>query len=163
MYAVWLLPSSEDRKILEKIISELAERYDSPKFIPHITTYGLIDIDLEKLKRFVDNSIKNISSFDVPTKNLAYTDNIWKTLFINIQMNSNLENIFQNLQKQLGSVSHYEYLPHVSLIYKIMPEAEKKFLLNQIKIPNKLSINKIAIQEFSHDITKWKLVKEMHL
>ena len=94
MYAVWLVPSTKDRKILQKIISDLADKYKSPVFIPHITTYGLVDVALGTLEDFVCNSIQEIKSFDVYTNNLGYSDNIWKTLFINIQMNSDLKKIF---------------------------------------------------------------------
>ncbi|RDJ32053.1 MAG: hypothetical protein DWQ18_00015 [Crenarchaeota archaeon] len=159
MYAVWLVPSNKDRKILQKIISDLADKYKSPVFIPHITTYGLVDIALGKLEDFVCNSIQGIKSFDVYTNNIDYSDNIWKTLFINIQMNYELEKIFQNLQKQLDNISHYDYLPHVSLIYKKMKDDEKKSLVDNLQIPKKFHIDKIAIQEFSEDVTNWKLVR----
>lgn len=162
MYAVWLIPSTEDRIILEKIIFNLADKYNAPKFIPHITTFGLNSVALDKLEYIVSNSIKNMKSFNVSTLNLGYSDNIWKTLFINVQMNSNLEIIFKNLQKQLGTTFHYDYNPHISLIYKKLLDKEKKFLSKNLEIPDKVKINKIAIQKFFQDITKWKIVKEIY-
>ena len=161
MYAVWLIPSTNDRILLEKIIFNLAEKYNSPKFTPHITTYGLNSVPLDELEHIVSNSIKDMKSFDVSTLNIDYSDDIWKTLFINIQMNSNLETIFKNLHKQLGNTFHYDYSPHLSLIYKKISDKEKKFLSINLKILDKFRINKIAIQEFFPDITKWKLVKEI--
>ena len=47
MYAIWLTFSQNDKKYLGKIIKKIAKKYDAPEFEPHITIYGLIDIEIE--------------------------------------------------------------------------------------------------------------------
>ena len=44
MFAIWLLPNEKDTIYLEKIINNLSLKYDSPKFLPHITIHGLVNL-----------------------------------------------------------------------------------------------------------------------
>ena len=47
MFAVWYLFDKDDENYLCEIIGNLAKKYNSSSFIPHITAYGLLDIDLK--------------------------------------------------------------------------------------------------------------------
>ena len=53
MYAIWLTFSQNDKKYLRKIIKNIAKKYDAPEFEPHITIYGLIDIEINLIKKFL--------------------------------------------------------------------------------------------------------------
>ncbi|MFB5605801.1 MAG: hydrolase, partial [Nitrosarchaeum sp.] len=49
MHAIWLTFSKNDRDYLKKIIDQIAEKYNAPKFEPHITVYGLIDSKMSSI------------------------------------------------------------------------------------------------------------------
>ncbi len=160
MFAVWFIFDKEDTNHLSHTIKHLSLLYNSSIFIPHITAYGLVDVELDVMDKIVTNSIKNKKSFIVEKNNISYSDDFWKTLFIEICPNDQLTIITKMLTESLTSFSKYEFKPHVSLIYKEMNLAEKKKLVNALNIKNSFKISGMCIVQFSEDIEKWKIVRE---
>lgn len=160
MLAVWFIFDKEDSTYLSHIIKHLSTQYNSSIFVPHITAYGLVDVELDVIDKIVANSIKNKKSFIVEKSNVSYSDDFWKTLFIEIYPNNQLTIITKILTESLTSFSKYEFKPHVSLVYKEMNLDEKKKLVNTLNIKNSFKISGMCIVQFSEDIKKWKIVRE---
>jgi len=160
MFAIWFVFKKEDRKYLSQIIKELCTQYNSSVFVPHITAYGLVDVDLNVLDKIVSDSIKGEKSVIIEKNSISYSDDFWKTLFIEICTNDHLKKINKRLTESLISFSKYEFKPHVSLIYKEMNQNEKKKLANTLHIKKSFKITGMCIQQFSKDIEKWEIVKE---
>ena len=159
MFAVWYLFDKDDEDYLFKIINDLAEKYDAPSFIPHITAYGLLNIDLKTLDDEILETIQKIKSFSVETNTINFSDDFWKTLFVEILPSKHLVKINNNLTKNLSQFSKYEFLPHISLLYNNMEKNQKQSLAESLDLKKFFKIKGLGIQEFSQNIDKWKLVK----
>jgi len=162
MYAIWALFEENDDKYLSKIIEDLSEVYHSSKFFPHITVYGLADIKLRIIEKVVSDSIENLKPFKVNKIGINYSDDFWKTVFIEIRPNHELKLINTRLCSKLKKYATYEFAPHISLIYKKMKSSEKMKISN-MKIKNKFTIDSIAIQQFSENIAEWKIIRNFKL
>lgn len=163
MYAIWLLLDDKDTIYIKDIINELSLKFDSPKFIPHITIYGLVDIDYLTVEKIVRNSISEATSFFVRKSELKYSDNFWKSLFIDIKRNKELYLLNMKLKLELYKFNKYKFSPHISLMYKNLNKTEKVKILQNLKIKNKFRINKMAILKFLEKISEWKIVQIFHL
>lgn len=120
MYAIWFVFEKNDNKYFLDIIQKLCTKYKSPLFTPHITAYGLVDASLDNLDRMVIDSIKEERQFIVEKIKVSYSDDFWKTFFVEFQPNDVLERINKRLTAFLKSFNKYEFKPHASLIYKKM-------------------------------------------
>ena len=163
MFAIWFLFGKEDGRYLEHIIKDLATQYNSPFFIPHITAYGLVNTNLETIDNLILESIKGVKPFLVEKNSIGYSDDFWKTLFIEIKQNLYLNSINEKLTNGLSKFSNYEFSPHVSIIYKKMNENEKKFMVQNLNVKNDFLVSKIVIHEFSNNVEDWKIIKEYDL
>ena len=163
MYAIWFVFEKDDREYVSNIIKELNAQYKSQIFVPHITAYGLVDADLDVLDKIVLNSIKGEKPFTVEKKSISYSDDFWKTVFVEIHPNKELVRIHDRLTKSLASFGKYEFEPHVSLIYKKMNPEQKKNLIASLDVKNRFKINGICIMQFSEDISKWMIVRQYNL
>ncbi len=159
MFAVWYLFDKDDEDYLFEIINDLAKKYDAPSFIPHITAYGLLNIDLKTLDDKILETIQKIKSFSVETNTINFSDDFWKTLFVEILPNKHLVKINNNLTKNLSQFSKYEFLPHISLLYKNMEKNQKQFLAESLVMKKNFKIIGMGIQQFSENIKEWKLVR----
>ena len=163
MYAIWLVFEKNDTYYFSNIIKELSTQYNSQVFEPHITVYGLVDVDLDELDKIVADSIQGEKQFVVEKNKVSYSDDFWKTLFVEFKPNIQLERISKKLTKSLESFSKYEFKPHVSLIYKKMNQDEQKKLSSSINIKEHFKITGMVIQQFNEDIEKWKIVRKYDL
>ncbi|QLH06604.1 hydrolase [Nitrosopumilus ureiphilus] len=163
MYAVLLLFEKNDKEYLSQIISKLSNQYKSPFFTPHVTVYGLVDTSLEELDKIILDSIKGIKSFNIEKNTISFSDDFWKTLFIEFNSNENMLKINKNLTKYLSQFAKYDLKPHASLIYKEMTTREKQRLADTIEIKNSFKITGVGIQVFSERIEEWKIVREHQL
>lgn len=163
MFAIWLLPNHKDTEYLQKIINKLSLKFNSPKFLPHITIYGLLSLDLNKIEKVIKNSIYEIKPFVVNKKEIEESDNIWKSLFINIEKNNKLFLINNKLSEGFIEINKKEFSPHISLLYAKLTKLQKLEIIKNLKIKNEIEINRIAILKFSKNINKWKIVKVFEL
>ena len=163
MFAIWFLFGKEDGRYLEHIIKDLATQHNSPFFIPHITVYGLVNTNLETIDNLILESIKGVKPFLVEKNSIGYSDDFWKTLFIEIKQNLYLNSINEKLTNGLSKFSNYEFSPHISVIYKKMNENEKKFMAQNLNVKNDFLVSKIVIHEFSNNVEDWKIIKEYDL
>ncbi|MFB5638056.1 MAG: 2'-5' RNA ligase family protein [Nitrosarchaeum sp.] len=163
MHAIWLTFSKNDRDYLKKIIDQIAEKYNAPKFEPHITVYGLIDSKMSSIDTVIKETTLNCDSFLVKKSEVLQSDDLWKTVYIELKMNEQMKLIHKNLKKHFEKILKYQFNPHISLIYKILSSEEKNKIINELKIKNEFRVDKLAIQKFSPDIEKWEIVKEYSL
>ena len=163
MYAIWFLFEKNDQEYFSQIISKLSNQYGSPIFTPHVTVYGLIDTELEELDEIILDSINGIHSFNIEKNILSFSDDFWKTLFVEFNSNDEMQEINKNLTQHLSKFAKYELKPHASLIYKEMSTEEKQRLSDTLEIKNSFKITGIGIQLFSERIDEWKIVREHQL
>ena len=163
MFAVWFTFEKNDEKYLYGIIEKLGKQFDAPIFLPHITAYGLVDIKIDQLEKIVVSCINEEKPFIVEKMEISHSDDFWKTVFIEIYPNGQLERINKQLTKSMCSFGKYKFNPHVSLIYKKMTILQRESLTKSINIKNKYKINGLCIQQFSKDISKWEIIHRYSL
>ena len=160
MHAIWLTFSKSDREYLKNIIDKISEKYQAPKFEPHITIYGLIDSEISLIETIAKEITLNQNSFLVKKSEILQSDELWKTVFIELKTSQQLESIHKKFKKHFEKISNYEFDPHISLIYKILSTEERIKIINKLNIKKEFVVSKLAIQKFFPDIEKWKIVKE---
>lgn len=163
MHAIWLTFAKNDRDYLRKIIDDISEKHNAPKFEPHITVYGLVNSEIKLIDKIAKEAVLNCNSFVVRKSEILQSDELWKTIYIELKMNDSLELIHENLKKHFEKISKYEFKPHISLIYKILPIEEKIRIINELDIKEEFTVDKLVVQKFFPEVEKWKIVKRYSL
>jgi 2'-5' RNA ligase len=163
MYAIWLTFSQNDKKYLRKIITNIAKKYHAPEFEPHITIYGLIDIEINLIKKILKKIAKNNKSFITRKTKILQSNNLWKTIYIELENQKEFIKIYQNLKGYFEQIEKNEFNPHISLIYKILSTTEKTQIINQLNIKKEFTIEQIVILKFFPEIEKWKIIEKYDL
>lgn len=144
-FSVWLVPQKNDEKELSSIIDNLAKENDSPVFTPHLTLIGDTNIGFEDIKSAVDEVFANQKPFTIKTQKVSKSELFFKTVFIEFDVNETLRNLFQTLSQRTDKRSIDNFKPHISLIYKLMPEDEKVKIINSLNIKNEYTIGGVYI------------------
>ena len=78
-YAIWLVPSEADELALQVIIDELAQRFGTPRFKPHMTLCsGQWANSVEQLNTCTEAIARESTAVCVDTRGLDYTDRLFQ-------------------------------------------------------------------------------------
>ena len=160
MYCIWLTFNSSD---LSEIIMKLALKYNSPVFQPHCTIIGKTDVSLPRIKSAVIDLMSNYKPIDVHPVKISYTDNIWRTLYIELDENKSLNKWHDHICNLLAINCDKEYLPHISLIYNSISLEEKKKISKNIQLKSAYKIQSIQIIDCGIKVDDWRTVFEFKI
>jgi len=161
LVSIWLIPTQEDAQYLQTIINNLAATYQAPVFNTHCTLYSPTDLPALELRKILERSAKNMKSFYVKKVMIRHTENIWKTIFIELLVSPELEQLHQAVISQFPKEQPYEFLPHISLIYKEMPYKEKEDIIRNLQVKNSFKMDKIAAVRTGPNVDNWATVVEI--
>ena len=163
MISIWLTPAKEDAAYLQNIINELTSVYRAPVFSPHMTLLSPVDLNVNELGSVLTNVAQEITPLFVTMSSLNHTNNIWKTVFIEMEESLELVHLQQGLVSQFPSASPYEFLPHISLIYKEMLEEQKEDIIRNLSVRNSYKMDKIIVMRTGPNVDQWEKVLEVKL
>ncbi len=162
-FSIWLCPVNNDSIHISEIISNLSTQYDAPVFIPHVTIFSPVTCDLRTLDDLMKNIVVDIKPLCVNVKNLEHSNFLWKTVFINLEINDSLEFVFNKLNSKLSKFSSYDFLPHISLIYKSLDSQIRQKIIGTCSVKNSFCFDKISIISSSENVSDWIIRKSYQL
>ena len=163
MISIWLTPAKEDAAYLQNIINELASVYQVPVFSPHMTLLSPVDLNVNELRSVLTNVAQEIAPLFVTMSGLNHTNNIWKTVFIELEESLELVHLQQGLVSQFPSAPPYEFLPHISLIYKEMLDEQKEDIICNLSVRNSYKMDKIIAMRTGPNVDQWENITEVQL
>ena len=161
MISIWLIPAREDAQYIQVIIDNLSINYQAPVFSPHCTLYSPIDLRKAELKKILERSAKNMKSFYVKNIMISHTEDLWKTIFIELLRSSELEQLQQEVISQFQVEQPYNFSPHISLLYKEIPDKIKEDIIRNLQVKNSFKMDKIAAVRTGPNVDNWETVVEI--
>ena len=161
MVSIWLIPAPADAQYLQGIINNLAATYQAPVFNTHCTLYSPTDLPALEIKKILEQSANNMESFYVKKATISHTENIWKTIFIELLSSPELEQLQQAVINQFPNGQSYEFLPHISLLYKEIPDKKKEDIIRNLQVKNSFKMDKIAAVRTGPNVDNWATVVEI--
>lgn len=168
-FSIWIIPEQEYYDYLVEIIEQISCKYIAPYFEPHVSIYTGIYTNEDDIENI---ALKCASSdlISLHIKMVSYTENIFKSLYIDFDNNFKLERISQAINRELKYPMHYSLQPHLSLMYKEMSPLDKEEIIKQIG----LNITYVKFNRFRiitptnttqgwTDISKWKTILDRNL
>lgn len=133
-FSVFLTPAAPDFAYTQKLIEEYCAKFDQPSFEPHVTVYTGDLTDPERLKMAVSHAAAEVSPYSLRVRGIGCSDEYFRTLFIELEENRLLREIFENIHSGFGGRGDYRLFPHLSLLYMDMPLRDKKALARRVKL-----------------------------
>jgi len=131
---LWLTPCEPLRSTLRRIIHRLAESLDAVEFEPHMTVYCGPSTEAEA--RAVARVIaKQFPPIELTADQLCHTERYTKTLFVQFEESAAVRRMFDVAAAGYSRQSNYILNPHLSLLYKTMPESKRRELCETLVVP----------------------------
>ena len=168
-FTLWLTPGEPLRSKLRSIISQVAKSLDAIEFEPHVTVFCSPSTDAEACA-LVDQIAKQFGSIELVADRLDYTDHYTKTLFVQFKESTVLRQIFEIAVGCTQRQSNYCLNPHLSLLYKKLPNASQRALCETLDVPMgnfwfdgiRIIETELPIED-AGPITRWRVVREAKL
>lgn len=169
LLSVWLVPAENDEFYLSKIIADLGAKYNAPLFTPHLTLFGDIHIEPNKLKDILDEVFTDKNAFTIKKTKIEQSEAFFKTVFIEFELNEKLKNLYLTLAEKADKRDIAAFKPHISLIYKTMPKEEKSKIIKNLNIKNEFTINNVYVtapkkgDEDFLNVNGWRIIYQKQL
>ena len=132
--AYWLIPAEPTRSFFQGMINDLARRYDTPLFEPHVTIHvGANHADAAESA--ILQAARACKPIKLKALKIGHSSEFIKTLFVQFALNTELRRLNEIIRNAARDSSHYELSPHLSLLYKKMPAVVRRQLAGSIKVP----------------------------
>ena len=162
--AYWLVPTEPARNYFVLLIGRLAARFNAPCFEPHLTVYATRKAD-EDAGDVLRRAMGGRSPFRLSIRGISWSDKFTKTLFVEFEPNDQLVQLSADLRRASAVQNEYELNPHLSLIYKIMPDETKKEIASSLSLPFRevrFDVAKAVISpadiKSREDVEAWRVV-----
>jgi 2'-5' RNA ligase len=163
----WLLFAKPERELFCEVARILRKEFRAPNFEPHLTLF-VTTKDQESPKRVLQKIKTRPIRLNV--RGVGYSSKFTKTLFVRFKSSPQLRKLVSDLGRAAKSPAKSPADPHVSLLYKKIPQSAKKELAAVIKLPFRSArFDSIAAVRLTlpvrtdADVKKWKIIARKSL
>ncbi len=144
--ALWFELDEVSAHRFSDAISALAEKFRTPRFIPHITVFGGLWIDRASATELVDELLDDVSDVSVEFGEFGY-DEIWsRSCYVRVLPSEPMLAIHDRAAKGLG-ISGPLYAPYLSFLYgEFSRESKAKAIEElQLHLPTHATISAVSL------------------
>jgi len=162
--AYWLIPSAPARTFFQRIINDLARRWDAPVFEPHVTIHVGAD-RADAAQNAFGAAARRCKLIELKPIGIGQSDEFIKTLFVQFEMSAELSKIDVAIREETNDSSQYELKPHLSLLYKNLAVGTRRELAASIDVPFPevifdaiKAVRCVSPTKSSADVEAWRVV-----
>lgn len=129
-YSLWLRPFGDIAFSIQQRINKLSEKYNSPKFEPHVTLLSGLRHGETELIQLTKTLAGALTPFDILLTHAGYRDKYYQSLYVHVKKNEALINAYQTALQLFDIEEGEEFIPHLSLMYGDFSQEEKERILS---------------------------------
>ncbi len=124
-YSVWLMPKAAWAREFKRIVDDLADRFGTPQFVPHLTLIGGRSFDLADLRRRVAAVPPGTVAIWRPIIDVAIGDAFFRSFYALFGAEGALLALKRRTDRAVFGSESKEFMPHVSLLYGLVEAGRK--------------------------------------
>lgn len=166
-YSIWLLPETAQQRALTQLVGDLAARFGTEPFIPHITIQGDLTLPLEQLSSEIAAMSKAYGAQQWPVASIDSGSHFFRSLFLRFDEQPAYINMKRDLQKISGTTEGLSLFPHLSIGYGLDEKLKAPPLFSELSaaVPQVLLLDRVVIARSSKNvpIAQWECLAEFPL
>ena len=160
--AYWLLPETAAREVFAEKICELAGRFETPVFAPHVSVFIA-----PANSRHPAEILRGLGAVRIELRihSIQFSEQFTKTLFVQFERSVPLQELGDRIWKASRAPERYVIDPHMSLLYAGLPAEKKKALVDEIRFPfREVSFSSICAMRCARptatvaEVKQWRLL-----
>ena len=167
--AYWLIPAEPAYSFFQRIIDDLACRYDAPVFEPHVTVYVGAD-RVASAQQALAESARQFAPVNITPLGVQQSDEFVKTLFVQFAFSAELRQLNEIIRNTANDSSQYDLQPHLSLLYKNIEAAARRDLAASMVVPcseiafdRMKAVRCVSPTQSRADVEAWRVIATTQL
>ena len=132
--AYWLIPAEPARSYFRSLINDLAQRYNAPRFEPHVTVHVGANCK-DGVHEVLPKAARECEQIVLQVLEVSGSPEFIKTLFVQFAMSRQLQQLNHSIRNAVRDSSDYKLNPHLSLLYKRISIHDRRLLTQSIEVP----------------------------
>jgi 2'-5' RNA ligase len=164
--AYWLIPTEPAHSYFQSVINHLAQRYNAPKFEPHVTIHVGANCP-DTVGAVLSKAAQGCERIVLHALGIGGSSEFIKTLFVQFAVTTQLQQLSQSIRTAAQDSSDYQLNPHLSLLYKTMSNQDRSLLTHSIEVPfpeatfdSLKAVRCISPTLSRADVEAWRVVAE---
>lgn len=117
VYSVWLMPDAAWAREFKAIVEDLAGRFSTPRFAPHLTLIGGQPFDREDLRRRLAPAVTGVAAVARPILDIVTGDAFFRSFYALFGAEGGLGDLRMRVNVAVLGADPGTFMPHVSLLY----------------------------------------------
>ncbi|MSP50742.1 MAG: hypothetical protein EXQ95_15625 [Alphaproteobacteria bacterium] len=117
VYSVWLMPEAAWARELAAVVGDLAGRFSTPRFTPHLTLIGGRPFDRADLKGRVASALPGTAPIAQPVLDVVIGEAFFRSFYALFAAEGGLLDVKRRIDRAALGSDASEFMPHVSLLY----------------------------------------------
>jgi len=131
-YSLWIMPPGGLYEKLSDLIVQIAGRYHSPVFKPHVTLLGSVPGGRESIVSATSRLASSLKPYDIYLTNAGCLDEYFRCLFIEVERSDEVLRANMAAKRTFANNDDRGYFPHLSLMYGNLSIDVKKEIISDI-------------------------------
>ena len=121
IHSIWLMAKPEDESLLSGLVTDLAGRFGTPLFTPHLTVRGDTTRPAPDLSADIAAAAAQVAAFAEAVEDIETSEAFFRSFYARFAVAPPLA----ALKRRLDPEGLDGFLPHVSLLYGPVPDQPK--------------------------------------
>ena len=167
-FAFWLMPAADAGAVFTSLVNELAQRFDAPVFDAHVTLQGAA-LEEQRAIELLNTVAATNGPLELQVAGVEFSEKYTKTLYVQFRPSEQAAELSNAIARAVGD-NGYQFDPHLSLLYKTLPEGVNSELARETKIPlEQVSFHAVQLVsipraiERAEDVRAWRTIAERRL
>lgn len=163
-HSLWISPRGVAGDVFNAIVHDVSETFETPYFPPHVTLLAQVLQPQSEVVAITRELAGEFSPFQIELLAPATTDDYFRSLFISVEPGSVLL-AAHGLAKELFRAPEEPYMPHLSLLYGDLSEAEKRKVIARVGVgfPIGFAAEAIDVYATAGAPEDWRLIESVPL
>ena len=162
-YTIWIIPPEPIFTTLQKVITELSQKYQGPLFSPHMTVAALPELEPAEITKRIESIAKKLHPLELSIGPVSFSTTYFQSVFARVNSTAELTQLNLDI-KDLFEIENDVYMPHISLLYGNHDMKIRERITKEIHLPPLSFVGQeLAIIPHSENIGEWIPVEKIPL
>ncbi len=160
IHSIWLVPAPADEAFLRDAIVELAARFGTPPFAPHLTIRGDTGAPVAALEAAITAAAAVVAAFSEAVAALETGEAYFRSFYARFPIGAPLA----ALKQRLDPTAAETFMPHVSLLYGAVAPGPKAAAADEFRrrlAGRRITFDRLCVVRSGQDIpiAEWAVTR----